>query len=141
LHPAFLEVGDDLDVLLRGVRETRRVMAAEPLASYLGAEIKPGSEAQSDAELKAAIRSGLTTVYHPVGTCKMGPSSDSEAVVDSTLRVYGTSRLRVADASIMPTIIGGNTSAPVMMIGERAADFILRRNELSPTAKVESFAT
>jgi choline dehydrogenase-like flavoprotein len=79
--------------------------------------------------LEAYVRVRVATTYHPVGTCKMGPSSDPLAVVDARLRVHGVEGLRVADASIMPNIIGGNTSAPSMMIGERAADFILGRDE------------
>jgi choline dehydrogenase len=78
-----------------------------------------------DAALETFIRDKVATTYHPVGTCKMGPASDAQAVVDAQLRVHGVEGLRVADASIMPNLIGGNTSAPSMMIGERAAHFIL----------------
>ncbi|MDB6001985.1 MAG: alkJ [Rhizobacter sp.] len=140
LRPAFLEDPRDMAALVRGVRETRRVLAAQPLARHLGGELIPGAAAQSDAQIEAAIRSGLTTVYHPVGTCKMGPQTDAQAVVDANLRVYGTSRLRVVDASIMPTIVSGNTSAPVMMIGERAAEFILGAATVTASSAVESFA-
>jgi choline dehydrogenase len=143
LHPRFLEDPRDMAVLVRGIREARRVMAADPLARYLGEELLPGPAAATDAQIEAAVRNGLGTVYHPVGTCKMGPSSDREAVVDARLRVHGTSRLRVADASIMPTIVGGNTSAPVMMIGERAAEFILAdqaRRAVGSVAPVEAAA-
>lgn len=125
LRGGFLEDRRDLEALVRGVRETRRVLAAEPLARHLGSELVPGAAVESDADLEAAIRASLCTTYHPVGTCKMGPQTDPRAVVDANLRVYGTSCLRVVDASIMPTIVSGNTSAPVMMIGERAAEFIL----------------
>ncbi|MNY42956.1 Oxygen-dependent choline dehydrogenase [compost metagenome] len=76
-------------------------------------------------QLEALVRRQVLTAYHPAGTCKMGPAGDPEAVVDARLRVHGVEGLRVADASIMPNIIGGNTSAPAMMIGERCADFIL----------------
>lgn len=125
LHPAFLEAREEIRTLIAGVRETRRILSMSPIADHLGLERTPGPEAQSDEELERAIRATLSTVYHPVGTCKMGPSTDGEAVVDATLRVHGMKRLRVADASIMPNIIGGNTSAPAMMIGERLASFIL----------------
>lgn len=125
LNPAFLEGKDDMRTLIAGVREARRILASEPIASLLGPERLPGQEAQSDEEIAKVIRATLSTVYHPVGTCKMGPANDSQAVVDASLRVHGVGRLRVADASIMPDIIGGNTSAPAMMIGERAAHFIL----------------
>jgi choline dehydrogenase-like flavoprotein len=93
---------------------------------FAGAELSPGAAVASDAELEAFVRATATTTYHPVGTCRMGPASDPSAVVDPRLRVHGVAGLRVADASIMPDIIGGNTSAPAMMIGERAADFLLR---------------
>jgi choline dehydrogenase len=79
---------------------------------------------QSDTELEEAIRHSAGTAYHPVGTCKMG--NDPRAVVDAQLRVHGIGRLRVADASIMPAIVGGNTNAPAIMIGEKASDMILR---------------
>lgn len=125
LHPAFLEDRSEVQTLISGVRETRRILAMSPIAEYLGAERTPGADVQSDAELERVIRATLSTVYHPVGTCKMGPSTDPQAVVDARLRVHGVKRLRVADASIMPDIIGGNTSAPSMMIGERLASFIL----------------
>ncbi|RYG09231.1 MAG: glucose-methanol-choline oxidoreductase, partial [Burkholderiales bacterium] len=127
LHPAFLEDREEVRTLIEGVRETRRILSMAPIAQHLGVERTPGAQLQSDDELERAIRATLSTVYHPVGTCKMGPSSDHEAVVDSRLRVHGIERLRVADASIMPDIIGGNTSAPAMMIGERVASFILEQ--------------
>ena len=116
---------EDLAALVRGIREMRRILSAPALKGYLGAEITPGVHAQTDSEVEAAVRARAATTYHPVGTCKMGPSTDSLAVVDSQLRVHGIENMRVADASIMPTIIAGNTSAPTMMIGERAAAFIL----------------
>lgn len=126
LHPEFLASRADLAPLMQGVRETRRILAASPIGELLGRERLPGADVQSDADLEQAIRATLTTVYHPVGTCRMGPSSDVDAVVDASLRVHGIARLRVADASVMPNIVGGNTSAPAMMIGERAAEFMLR---------------
>jgi len=108
------------------LREARRILGMPALARYGGAELSPGAALDSDAELEAFVRSHVATTYHPVGTCKMGPASDTLAVVDAQLRVHGLQGLRVADASVMPNIIGGNTSAPSMMIGERAADFMLR---------------
>lgn len=125
LHPAFLEAKEEIKTLIAGVRETRRILSLSPISEHLGLERTPGRDNQSDEELERAIRATLSTVYHPVGTCKMGPASDGTAVVDAGLRVHGVGRLRVADASIMPNIIGGNTSAPTMMIGERVAAFIL----------------
>ncbi|WP_080966718.1 GMC oxidoreductase [Variovorax paradoxus] len=131
IHPAFLEHREDVQTLVAGVRETRRILSMAPIADHLGIERMPGRELRSDEELAQAIRRTLFTVHHPVGTCKMGPSSDAEAVVDARLRVHGVNRLRVADASVMPTIIAGNTSAPAMMIGERAASFILGREPVA----------
>ncbi|TCP08321.1 choline dehydrogenase-like flavoprotein [Caldimonas thermodepolymerans] len=111
--------------LVRGVREARRILAQAALQRYAGGEIEPGIEHQSDDALEQAVRRHVGTAYHCAGTCKMGPATDPMAVVDARLRVHGLEGLRVADASIMPTIIGGNTSAPAMMIGERCADFLL----------------
>ena len=89
------------------------------LAPYRGKELVPGPEVQTDDELKDFIRKFIGTIYHPVGTCKMGPDSDNMAVVDHQLRVRGIEGLRVVDASIMPTIVGGNTNAPAITIGPR----------------------
>ena len=89
---------------------------------YRGEELMPGDAARSDAEIEKWIRAKCETIYHPVGTCKMG--TDPMAVVDTQLRVRGVEGLRVVDASIMPTLIGGNTNAPTIMIAERAADMI-----------------
>jgi choline dehydrogenase-like flavoprotein len=86
----------------------------------------PGRASESDEQLRDYILGNIGTSYHPAGTCKMGPPGDVTAVVDDRLRVHGIEGLRVADASIMPSIVGGNTNAPAMMIGERCADFILR---------------
>ena len=94
------------------------------IAKYAGGELSPGAAVNSDEQLEAFIRANVATTYHPVGTCKMGRASDPMAVVDKRLRMHGLVGLRVADASIMPNILGGNTSAPSMMIGERAAAFI-----------------
>lgn len=125
LRPDFLSDLHDVDTLARGVREARRFMAAEPLARYLGEEVRPDPAARTDEELRDAIRRTAGTAYHPVGTCRMGPDSDARAVVDAQLRVHGIDGLRVADASIMPDIVGGNTNAPCMMIGEQLSRFIL----------------
>jgi choline dehydrogenase-like flavoprotein len=122
--PNFLVDQADVATLVRGLREARRIVGAEPYARHAGDELLPGSQMQSDAELAAAVHAQAGTAFHPVGTCRMGPVSDNGAVVDSRLRVHGMKGLRIADASIMPNIIGGNTNAPTMMIGERAARFI-----------------
>jgi choline dehydrogenase len=97
-------------------------MATSPLKEVTGEEIAPGSKLQSDAELLHWIRNNAETTYHPVGTCKMG--SDPMAVVDRELHVHGIDGLRVADASIMPTLTSGNTNAPSIMIGEKCAEMV-----------------
>ncbi len=127
LYPAFLEQAEDVATLVRGLKEARRIVGGKALAGFAGPEIEPGAGIVSDADLAALVRGQVGTAYHPVGTCKMGPASDPMAVVDAQLAVHGVDALRVADASIMPDIIGGNVAAPSMMIGERAAEFIIAR--------------
>ena len=119
----YLSTPEDQRVSVEGLRFTRRIMAAHPLQKFQPQELKPGPEASSDAALLDAARDLGTTIFHPVGTCKMG--QDQEAVVDDRLRVRGVDRLRVIDASIMPTITSGNTNAPTVMIAEKGAEFIL----------------
>ena len=104
------------------IRLTRRICAARALARFRPEEFKPGRQFQSDEELVRAAGEIGTTIFHPVGTCRMG--ADPRAVVDERLRVHGLEGLRVVDASIMPTITSGNTNAPVMMIAEKAADMV-----------------
>ena len=123
IEPRYLSDPADLPLMIAAVRAARRVLAAPALDAYRGAEIFPGSAVTSDDEIARFIRRKAETIYHPVGTCKMG--HDPMAVVDDALRVHGIDGLRVADASIMPTLIGGNTNAPVMMIAEKAADLML----------------
>ncbi|MGT2477528.1 GMC family oxidoreductase [Paraburkholderia terrae] len=125
LDGRFLEHQAEVQTLMRGLREARRIFGMPALARYTGEEYAPGAASTSDAELEAFVRNHTATTYHPVGTCRMGTGDDADAVVDAQLRVHGIDGLRVADASIMPNIIGGNTAAPSMMIGERAAAFIL----------------
>lgn len=104
------------------MRKGRELIAASPLKEITGEEIAPGAGLQSDAALLEWVRNNAETTYHPVGTCKMG--SDPMAVVDSQLRVHGIEGLRVADASIMPTLTSGNTNAPSIMIGEKCAEMV-----------------
>lgn len=122
IQPNYLACAADSEVLVQGIVIARCLARTPAFASVLGDEIQPGSAVQSPAELRAYIRSHASTVYHPVGTCKMG--SDPLAVVDAQLHVHGVSGLRVADASIMPSIINGNTNAPAIMIGEKLAELI-----------------
>ena len=98
-------------------------MQSEPMQEFCSDEIQPGMDFSSDANILQFIRDKAETVYHPSGTCKMG--FDENAVVDKELKVHGIKGLRIADASIMPTLISGNTNAACMMIGERCADFIM----------------
>jgi choline dehydrogenase len=128
IEHGFLKEDDDLQTLIRGLKASRRILSQPAFAPFLGEELVPGAKYQSDAELEHAVRDHVATVYHPVGTCRMGAKGDAQAVLDSRLRVQGLRGLRVADASVMPSLIGGNTSAPAMMIGERAAEFILNDN-------------
>jgi choline dehydrogenase len=119
----YLATDEDLAVAVAGLRFTRRIMAAKALAPFAPREWKPGPELQTDTELRRAARDLGTTIYHPVGTCRMGV--DAGAVVDDRLRVCGIEGLRVIDASIMPRITSGNTNAPTVMIAEQGASFIL----------------
>lgn len=124
----YLGAQEEVDNLVKGIRLARRILAAPALARLLKAESLPGpSVGDSDAELEAYVRARAGTALHPAGTCAMG--TGPEAVVDPQLRVHGVQGLRVADASVMPTIIRGNTAAPTIMIAERAADFIRREAE------------
>jgi choline dehydrogenase len=119
----FLTAQLDREVTLEAMRITRRIMAAPPMRDIATDEIAPGVNIQSDDELLDWVRNNAETTYHPVGTCKMG--ADPMAVVDDQLRVHGIAGLRVADASIMPTLTSGNTNAPSIMIGEKASRLIL----------------
>jgi choline dehydrogenase len=111
--------------MLRGLKLARRLSAARAFARYQATEALPGVAVQNDADLLAYLRRAAGTAHHPVGTCRMGV--DEGAVVDPELRVRGISALRVVDASVFPSIVGGNTNAPVVMVAERAADLILGR--------------
>ena len=124
IQPNYLAHDEDVMSLVRGVRILRCVLGTEPFASCVEAEQRPGPDVESDEALTRYVRETAGTVYHPVGTCKMG--SDAMSVVDARLRVHGIAGLRVADASIMPDIPSGNTNAPTIMIGEKAADMIRR---------------
>jgi choline dehydrogenase len=117
---------EDLESMLAGMRLAREIAAQQPLREVVLKELKPGSETQEREELEADLRRRLMLIYHPVGTARMSDSHE-EAVVDSQLRVHGLQGLRVIDASIMPTIVGGNTNAPTIMIAERGADLIRER--------------
>lgn len=123
VDPHFLEAQEDVDTLVRGVHLSRSILRQPALARLLDEEVMPGPAVQSDAEIEAFVRGNAKTAYHPVGTCKMG--SDDRAVVDSGLKLHGFDNVWISDASVMPLLVSGNTNAPTIMIGERAADFIL----------------
>jgi choline dehydrogenase len=123
IHARYLSTAQDLDVLLEGVRLSREIIRAPPFAAFRGTEIFPGEGLDTRKDLDEVVRRKAETIYHPVGTCRMG--SDPESVVDSDLRVRGIDGLRVVDASVMPRVVGGNTNAPVIMIAEKIADSIL----------------
>jgi len=136
IDPAYLSDIGDLDPLLRAVGMAREFAAARPLSKVCKSELAPGDDLRTEAELSEWIRSEITTLYHPVGTCAMGGDSKLAAskltsVVDAELRVRGVERLRIADASVMPTVPRGNTNAPTIAIAERAADLIGGRAPLA----------
>jgi len=120
----YLAERKDLDTLIKGVKLGREIFAQSGLDPYRAAEFQPGAAVKTDAEIEQWVRGHCETIYHPVGTCKMGPDNDPMAVVDNQCRVRGLEGLRVVDASVMPTLVGGNTNAPTIMIAERVAAFM-----------------
>ena len=123
IQPRYLSARTDCDTVVAGLKLLRRIMNQPVMRRYIAEERAPGEHCASDADLLAFARNTGTTVYHPTSTCRMG--SDPNAVVDERLRVRGFERLRVIDASIMPTVVSGNTNAAAVMIGEKGADMIL----------------
>ncbi len=128
IRPNYLQTPDDRQVAVDAIRLARHIVSAEPLRRYRPEEFRPGKDSQTDAELEKAAGEIGTTIFHPVGTAKMGVREDPMAVLDERLRVRGVPGLRVADASVMPAITSGNTAAPTMMIAEKAAAMILEDN-------------
>ncbi|MBT1449873.1 GMC family oxidoreductase N-terminal domain-containing protein [Glaciecola sp. XM2] len=126
IHGNYLSNEDDLLPMVAGFKWARKVAQAKPLSHTSWEEI-PGKDVETDEEIVEFIRSNAETIYHPVGTCKMGSVDDPMAVVDPELAVIGMDNLSVVDASIMPTLIGGNTNSPTIMIAERAADFFINK--------------
>jgi choline dehydrogenase len=123
IQPRYLSARSDCECVVDGMNLLRRVMGQRVMRKYIDAEYAPGEDCASDADLLAYARQTGTTVYHPTSTCRMG--NDPNAVVDERLRVRGFEALRVIDASIMPTVVSGNTNAAAVMIGEKGADMVL----------------
>jgi choline dehydrogenase len=130
IDPNYLATDLDKRTLRDSVRMTRDILRQDAMAPFRGQELRPGAALTTDSEIDGFIRQTAETIYHPVGTCRMG--ADPRAVVDAHLKVQGVEGLRVVDASVMPTLIGGNTNAPAIMIAEKAADMILGRPPLAP---------
>jgi choline dehydrogenase len=126
----YLQTGEDRRVAVDGMRFTRRIMAAAAMAKYQPEEYRPGAAVQDEKSLEKAAGELGTTIFHPVGTCKMG--HDPMAVVDDELRVHGIDRLRVVDASVFPRITSGNTNAPTYVVAEKGARAILKLAGGSP---------
>ena len=124
----YLSTDEDCRVHVAGMKIARQIMNSPDMQDIVAAEMRPGAELASDNELLSYARSTGVTLYHPVSTCRMGPNPKAGDVVDAHLRVYGCQNLRVVDASIMPTLISGNTHAPTIMIAEKAASEILASN-------------
>jgi choline dehydrogenase len=125
INPNYLNTDQDKKVAIDAVRFTREIIAQPAFDQYSPVELKPGKQFDSDEDLLKQIGEIGTTIFHPIGTCKMGKPCDPMAVVDSELKVIGLTGLRVVDASVMPTITSGNTAAPTMMIAEKISQLLL----------------
>jgi choline dehydrogenase len=134
IAPRYLTEPEDLDLLIEGVHLSRDIAGASAFDRWRGGELFPGPGHDSRRALIEFIRRKAETIYHPVGTCRMGPAAQADTVVDAALRVHGVEALRVVDASVMPQLVSGNTNAPTIMIAERAADLLLGRDVGDPAA-------
>src|SRR5690606_31493282 len=123
IRPNFLDAEEDQESLIGGMRLARRIMGQPAMARYVEREISPGTATRTRAQWLRFARENGQTIYHPIGTCRMG--TDASAVVDPRLRVHGIAGLRVVDASVIPAMVSGNTQAAVMMVAEKGADLIL----------------
>jgi len=121
----YLQAQEDVEAWRQCIRLTRQIMQQPAMDNYRGAEIQPGPDVSSDAEIDAWVKENVESAYHPAGTCKMGEAADPSAVVDASCRVHGLKNLRVVDASVFPTLPNGNINAPVIMVAEKMADVIL----------------
>jgi choline dehydrogenase len=122
IKPNYLDTKVDQEAIIAGIKMLRKIAGAPAFDMFRDMECRPGDQVKSEDESLDYARQTAATMYHPVGTCRMGP--DHDAVVDTSLRVQGVDGLRVVDASVMPTLISGNTNAPTIMIAEKAADII-----------------
>jgi choline dehydrogenase len=136
INANYLSAPEDMERMVKAVKLARKILAAPAFNPYRGEEMRPSLKCQSDEEIRQFIRERAETIYHPVGTCKMG--SDSMAVVDDELRVHGLQKLRVVDASIMPLLVGGNTNAPTVMIAEKASEMIKQARRAPQRANVSA---
>jgi len=125
IAPQYLSTAQDRRVAAESLRVTRRIVGQPAMARYSPREVKPGVQYQSDDELARLAGDIASTIFHPVGTCRMGGADDADAVVDARLRLRGVAGLRVVDASVMPVITSGNTNSPTLMIAERAAQWMI----------------
>ena len=124
IDAGYLTETRDVDALVRGVETAREIASGGPIAAVLADEFSPGGTLHRPDDLRTSVRQTLESLYHPVSSCRMGRADDEGAVVDPQLRVRGVEGLRVVDASVMPTLVRGNTNAPTLMIAERAADLV-----------------
>jgi choline dehydrogenase len=124
MQPHYLSTPEDRACAIAAIRFARQLAATPAMRPYVAEELRPGPAAHSDDDLLEFAREYGATIFHPSGTCRMGPADDPLAVVDERLRVHGVTGLRVVDCSIMPTLVSGNTNAPVVMIAEKASDLI-----------------
>jgi len=130
IQPNYLATARDRRTVVAGIRAARRIASSAPIKGLIAREVKPGIDCQSDDEILDFVRNEGATIFHPSGTCKMGVSDDSMAVLDERLRVRGVRCLRVIDCSAMPTLVSGNTNAPIVMMAEKAVDMILEDRRL-----------
>ncbi len=130
IQPNYLADSIDQRVIVNGIKLGRRLFRTAPLSPYFKQEISPGDEVETDEQILHYARQRGTTAFHPMGTCRMGPATDAMNVVDDQLKVHGLEGLRIADASIMPTMPSANTNASSLMIGEKASDMILGKTPL-----------
>jgi choline dehydrogenase len=132
IQPNYLDSDVDRQVQIGGVRLARKLLSTAELSPFYEREVQPGEDIQTDDEILDYLRTKGSTVFHYIGTARMGPESDPRAVVSDQLKVHGVDGLRIADASVMPTMPSANTQATTMMIGEKAADIILGKAPLPP---------